>query len=75
MAKYSQATEAYVRVGRAVDRVVVEIGDNGVGGAAVQPEAASTGLADRAATIDGVLVVDSPPGGPTLIRAELPCVW
>ncbi|MEV4180743.1 sensor histidine kinase, partial [Streptosporangium canum] len=33
------------------------------------------GLADRAATIDGTLSVDSPLGGPTLIRAELPCQW
>ncbi|GAB1820670.1 sensor histidine kinase [Herbidospora sp. RD11066] len=75
MAKHSGATEAHVRVGRAGDRVVVEIGDNGAGGAAIRPGGGLDGLADRAATIDGTLVVDSPPGGPTVIRAELPCVW
>lgn len=75
MAKYSQATEAHVRVGRADGQVVVEVGDNGVGGAVVRPGGGLDGLADRAATIDGVLVVDSPPGGPTTVRAELPCVW
>ncbi|WP_285589198.1 sensor histidine kinase [Herbidospora sp. NBRC 101105] len=75
MAKYSEATEAKVKVSRAADRVVVAIADNGVGGAVVRPGGGLNGLADRAATIDGVLTVDSPPGGPTLIRAELPCVW
>jgi signal transduction histidine kinase len=31
------------------------------------------GLADRVAGVDGELVVSSPPGGPTVLRAELPC--
>ena len=31
------------------------------------------GLAQRAAAVDGTLTVDSPPGGPTVITAELPC--
>ncbi|TKK90146.1 sensor histidine kinase [Herbidospora galbida] len=75
MAKYSEATEASVKVSRAVGRVVVEIADNGIGGAVIRPGGGLNGLADRAATIDGNLTVDSPPGGPTRIRAELPCVW
>lgn len=75
MAKHSEATEASVRVSREGRRVVVEIYDNGVGAAVPGPGGGLAGLADRAATIDGVLSVDSPPGGPTLIRAELPCEW
>ncbi|WP_248964327.1 sensor histidine kinase [Sphaerisporangium perillae] len=75
MAKHSMATEASVRVGRDGDRVVVEVRDNGVGGAQARPAGGLAGLADRAATIDGTLTVESPPGGPTLVRAELPYEW
>ncbi|MEV7005947.1 sensor domain-containing protein [Streptosporangium sp. NPDC051022] len=75
MAKHAEATEASVRVSHRDRRVVVEIRDNGVGAAVPRPGGGLAGLADRAATIDGVLSVDSPPGGPTLIRAELPCEW
>ncbi|TDE30197.1 sensor histidine kinase [Actinomadura sp. 6K520] len=75
IAKYARATRATVRVAREDRWVVVEVTDNGVGGAAARPEGGLAGLADRAATIDGMLLVDSPPGGPTIIRADLPCTW
>jgi signal transduction histidine kinase len=75
IAKHAQATAASVRVSRQYDRVVVEVADNGVGGASAVPGGGLAGLADRAATIDGIVVVDSPPGGPTSIRAELPVTW
>ncbi|GHH68225.1 histidine kinase [Streptosporangium violaceochromogenes] len=75
MAKHSGATEASVRVTRRDGRVVVEVRDNGAGAAVPRAGGGLAGLADRAATIDGVLNVDSPPGGPTVIRAELPCEW
>ncbi|GAA3835965.1 sensor histidine kinase [Sphaerisporangium flaviroseum] len=75
MAKHSVATEASVRVSRQDDRVVVEVRDNGIGGAEPRPGGGLAGLADRAATIDGALTVESPPGGPTLIRARLPYEW
>ncbi len=75
MAKHSGATEASVRVSRDDQRVIVEVYDNGVGAAVPCAGGGLAGLADRAATIDGVLSVDSPPGGPTVIRAELPCQW
>ncbi|MEW9532795.1 sensor histidine kinase [Microbispora sp. NPDC049125] len=75
MAKHSQATQASVSVRRDGTNVVVEIRDNGVGGARAVPGGGLAGLADRAATIDGALFVDSPPGGPTAVRAELPCTW
>ncbi|CRK61921.1 putative two-component system sensor kinase [Alloactinosynnema sp. L-07] len=79
IAKHAQAEYASVRVWRETrsmgDEVVVEITDNGIGGADVRPGGGLSGLADRAATIDGVMTVVSPLGGPTVIRADLPCVW
>jgi signal transduction histidine kinase len=75
IAKHSGATEAVVKVWRTDDHIVVEITDNGHGGAEVRPGGGLAGLADRAATIDGVITVVSPVGGPTVIRADLPCQW
>ncbi|MBP2320541.1 signal transduction histidine kinase [Kibdelosporangium banguiense] len=75
IAKYSGATQAGVRVYRERDHVIVEITDDGMGGAQIRSGGGLAGLADRAATIDGVLTVVSPVGGPTVIRADLPCEW
>ncbi|MFC0038039.1 sensor histidine kinase [Actinomadura rayongensis] len=75
IAKYAEATRATVRVAQEDSWVVVEIIDDGVGGAVVRPDGGLAGLADRAATIDGMVIVDSPPGGPTIVRADLPCSW
>nr|CEL21069.1 putative two-component system sensor kinase [Kibdelosporangium sp. MJ126-NF4]CTQ95417.1 putative two-component system sensor kinase [Kibdelosporangium sp. MJ126-NF4] len=75
VAKYSDASQVSVRVFREDSKVVVEITDNGVGGAQTRRGGGLAGLADRAATIDGVLTVVSPVGGPTVIRADLPCEW
>ncbi|MEU7480701.1 sensor domain-containing protein [Lentzea sp. NPDC042327] len=73
--KHSTGTRATVRVNRIDTGVLVEVTDNGQGGAELKPGGGLAGLADRAATIDGVVVVVSPAGGPTVIRAELPCAW
>ncbi|SDG26574.1 Signal transduction histidine kinase [Lentzea fradiae] len=73
--KHSNATKATARVTRVETGVLVEVTDNGQGGAELRPGGGLAGLADRAATIDGVVVVVSPAGGPTVIRAELPCAW
>ncbi|MFI5611153.1 sensor histidine kinase [Amycolatopsis sp. NPDC051903] len=75
IAKHAGADRASVRVTRDDDTVVVEIIDNGHGGASVRPGGGLAGLADRAATIDGVLTVVSPAGGPTVVRADLPVRW
>jgi signal transduction histidine kinase len=75
LAKHSAATAASVSVTRDRDRVNVVVVDDGRGGAQVSPGGGLSGLADRAATIDGVLTVASPLGGPTVVTAELPCVW
>jgi signal transduction histidine kinase len=48
------------------------VSDDGAGGA--NPNGAGlTGLADRVNGVDGTFSVESPPGGPTIIAAELPC--
>ncbi|OLT46594.1 histidine kinase [Saccharomonospora sp. CUA-673] len=74
-AKHSGATEVEVAVRGDGTTVIAEVTDNGHGGAEMRPGGGLAGLADRAATIDGVVSVSSPHGGPTVIRAELPCTW
>ncbi len=73
VAKYAQATHARVNVGRHNGRLVVEVADDGVGGADPGNGTGLRGLADRLAVIEGRLEVDSPPGRGTTIRAKIPC--
>jgi signal transduction histidine kinase len=79
IAKHSGAAEVKVNAWRedrpSGDLVIVEVTDDGRGGATMRAGGGLSGLADRAATIDGVMTVVSPIGGPTVIRADLPCVW
>jgi signal transduction histidine kinase len=75
VSKYARATAASVRITRDQNWIVVEVSDNGIGGATAAPGGGLAGLADRAAGIDGILTVNSPLGGPTVIRADLPSVW
>jgi signal transduction histidine kinase len=73
VAKYAQATQTTVRVSRRDGLVVLEIADDGVGGADESAGTGLQGLADRVAALDGALRILSPPGGGTVITAELPC--
>jgi signal transduction histidine kinase len=73
IAKHSVASEAEVRIFRERGLLVVEVRDNGVGGADIATGSGLRGLADRVIALDGRLIVDSPRGGPTRIRAEIPC--
>ncbi len=73
VAKHARASEVEVTVARDGDRLRIRIADDGVGGADAQRGTGLRGLAQRAASVDGVLRVDSPPGGPTVIEVELPC--
>jgi signal transduction histidine kinase len=73
VAKHSRASRASVR-GRLVDDVLVlEVTDDGVGGADPAAGTGLAGLADRVAVVDGRLLLSSPAGGPTLVRVEIPC--
>jgi signal transduction histidine kinase len=71
--KHAAADRAAVWVTRADDRLVVEIRDNGQGGATQSGRGGLAGLADRVSSLDGSLRITSPAGGPTIIHAELPC--
>jgi signal transduction histidine kinase len=71
--KHAQADRAAVWVTLTGDRLVVEIRDDGRGGAMASGHSGLTGLADRVASLDGSLQITSPAGGPTIIHAELPC--
>jgi signal transduction histidine kinase len=72
VAKDSRADAAQVRVGRHEDTLGIVIRDDGIGGADLAGQGLS-GLADRVPGVDGRLSIDSPPGGGTVIRVELPC--
>ncbi|RQX19963.1 sensor histidine kinase [Micromonospora ureilytica] len=73
VARHARATRADVRLTRAGGDLVVEVTDDGHGGADPARGTGLTGLADRVAAVDGRLLLSSPPGGPTVVRVELPC--
>jgi signal transduction histidine kinase len=73
VARHSDASRAAVSVVRDNGVIVVEVRDDGVGGAEAGPGSGLAGLHDRVGAIGGTLVVESPPGGPTAITAVLPC--
>ncbi len=73
VARHSQATEAHVVIKQDVDRLHIDVVDNGVGGADESTGTGLSGLRDRLASVDGTLSVSSPAGGPTRLHAEIPC--
>jgi signal transduction histidine kinase len=70
--KHSGATRVRVSFGRDGDLLVVEVADNGRGGADPARGTGLVGLADRVSVVDGRLLLASPSGVPTLVRVELP---
>jgi signal transduction histidine kinase len=72
VAKYAYATAATVRLERTGTGAVIEITDDGVGGADAARGTGLRGLADRVEALDGHLRVSSPAGNGTVVRAELP---
>ena len=71
--KHAQASSASVEVTRVDGLVVVEIVDDGVGGADTERGSGLRGLADRVEALGGRLRIWSPRGGGTRVRAEIPC--
>jgi signal transduction histidine kinase len=74
IAKHAQASQAEVIVHRAGERLHLIVSDDGVGGADPARGTGLTGLARRASSVDGTFEIASPPGGPTLLTVDLPCV-
>jgi signal transduction histidine kinase len=70
--KYADATSIDVRIGRSNGSLVAEVADDGNGGADLAGNGL-TGLDQRVRALDGRLRIASPEGGPTTVRAELPC--
>jgi PAS domain S-box-containing protein len=72
VAKYAQASAVQVRVVAHDGRVLVEVSDDGVGGADPSTGSGLRGLADRVEALGGSLEVASPAGAGTSLRAEIP---
>src|SRR4051794_4340749 len=73
VARYSQASYAEVAIDRNNGSLVVDVRDDGTGGADPSRGSGLRGLADRVASVDGRLVVTSEPGAGTVVHAEIPC--
>ncbi|WP_406332219.1 sensor histidine kinase [Streptomyces sp. NBC_00203] len=72
VSKHSGARSASVDVWRADQRLLIQVWDDGRGGAGLDGGTGMAGLADRLGAVDGLFVIESPAGGPTVITAELP---
>ncbi len=72
ISKHSHARTARVEVWRSGSRLMLQVWDDGRGGASTDQGSGLAGLAERLGSVDGLLVVDSPEGGPTTVTAELP---
>ncbi|MFF7216622.1 sensor domain-containing protein [Streptomyces sp. NPDC008238] len=75
VARHSAAGRAEVSGGHRDGRLVLQVRDDGRGGAEPGAGSGLTGLADRVSVLDGRLSLSSPAGGPTLLRVEIPCEW
>jgi signal transduction histidine kinase len=74
VAKHASAGRCEIRCRRDGERLVVEIRDDGAGGARIVPGGGLAGLVGRVEALDGSLAIESPPGGPTTVRAEMPAL-
>ena len=72
MAKYARASHATVRLATGDGALVIEVADDGVGGAGASAGSGLSGLGDRVGALQGSLTVTSPPGEGTVVRAVLP---
>ena len=73
VAKHAHASRASVDIGRMSEELIVEVADDGVGGADSERGSGLRGLADRVEALGGRLRVWTPRGGGTRVRAEIPC--
>jgi signal transduction histidine kinase len=73
IAKHARANRATIDVGREGGQMVVEVVDDGIGGADTERGSGLRGLADRVEAAGGRLRIWTPRGGGTRVKAELPC--
>jgi signal transduction histidine kinase len=73
VARHARASKAEVTACRDGTELVVQVRDDGIGGAPARGGSGLTGLADRVAALGGRLTITSPADGGTTIRADLPC--
>ena len=73
VAKHSGASSASVAARIGDGTLILEVRDDGRGGADPERGSGLTGLADRVAVAGGRMLLSSPPGGPTVLRVEVPC--
>ena len=73
VAKYARASQATVRATRRDGHVLVEVSDDGVGGADPSKGSGLNGLADRISALEGRLGIRSERAHGTVLRAEIPC--
>ena len=73
VAKYARASLVRVSVTRDNGVAIVEVADDGIGGASLASGSGLRGLADRVEALDGRLMLESPPGRGTRVVAEIPC--
>jgi signal transduction histidine kinase len=74
MGRHSHARSAWVTIHHAHGLLLVEVGDDGVGGADAGRGTGLDGIKRRLNAFDGTMALSSPPGGPTVVTMELPCV-
>ncbi|WP_460546366.1 sensor histidine kinase [Glycomyces halotolerans] len=70
--KHAEATKVRIIVGDVEGELVIEVGDDGQGGAQTVPGGGLDGVRRRLAAFDGTLSVVSPVGGPTLVTMKIP---
>jgi signal transduction histidine kinase len=73
VAKHAHAGAAAVRIERRNGRLLVDVADDGEGGAAAGAAGGLRGLADRVSAVGGTLTIASEPGAGTTVHAEIPC--
>ena len=73
MAKHSHASAVQISISRGAKGALVEVADDGVGGADDAGGSGLRGLADRVEALGGQLRISSPPGTGTTISAVIPC--
>jgi signal transduction histidine kinase len=73
VAKYAEATHATVEIRHEPGRLVIDVTDDGRGGACPSEGSGLRGLADRIGALDGRLEVHSPLGAGTRVHVEIPC--